>query len=72
MKSYLILYPAFSIIFLTFFLYLKNRLDAQKAYKTKDVEGKYFKTYSGKAPDYLETSRQTLKINLNYLLYFTF
>ena len=72
MKSYLILYPAFSIIFLTFFLYLKNRLDAQKAYKKKDVEGKYFKTYSGKAPYYLETSRQTLKNQFELPIIFYF
>jgi len=26
MKNYLILYPAFSIIFLTFLIYIKNRL----------------------------------------------
>ena len=70
MKNYLILYPAFSIIFLTFLIYIKNRLDANKAYKSGEVEGKYFKTYDGKAPYYLETSRQTLKINLNCPLYF--
>ena len=61
MKSYLILYPAFLMILLTFFLYIKNRLDANKAYKSGEIEGKYFKTYDGKAPYYLETSRQTLK-----------
>tara|TARA_B100000945_G_C20182808_1_gene503123 strand:+ start:60 stop:482 length:423 start_codon:yes stop_codon:yes gene_type:complete len=61
MNSYLILYPAFLMILLTFFLYLKNRLDANKAYKSGDIKGKYFKTYEGKAPYYLEISRQTLK-----------
>ena len=65
MKSYLILYPAFLMIFLTFFIYIKNRLDANKAYKSGEVEGKYFKTYDGKAPYYLETSRQTLKNQFN-------
>ena len=49
------------MMFLTFFIYIKNRLDANKAYKSREVEGKYFKTYAGKAPYYLETSRQTLK-----------
>ena len=43
------------------FYLLLNRLDANKAYKSREVEGKYFKTYAGKAPYYLETSRQTLK-----------
>ena len=61
MKSYLILYPAFLTILLTYFLYIKNRLDAKKAYESGEIEGKYFKTYDGKAPYYLETSRQTLK-----------
>ena len=61
MNSYLILYPAFLMILLTFILYVKNRLDANKAYKSGEVEGKYFKTYDGKVPFYLETSRQTLK-----------
>ena len=61
MNSYLILYPAFLMILLTFFLYIKNRLDANKAYKSGDIEGKYFKIYDGKVPFYLETSRQTLK-----------
>ena len=72
MKNYLILYPAFSKIFLTFFIYIKNRLDANKAYKSGEVEGKYFKTYDGKAPFYLETSRQTLKnqFELPVIFYF--
>ena len=72
MKSYLILYPAFLMISLTFLIYLKNRLDANKAYKSRDIEGKYFKTYDGKAPYYLETSRQTLKnqFELPVLFYF--
>ena len=72
MKSYLILYPAFLMIFLTFFIYLKNRLDAKKAYKSGDVEGKYFKTYNGNVPDYLETSRQTLKNQFELPIIFYF
>jgi len=72
MKNYLILYPAFSMMFLTFIIYIKNRLDANKAYKSGEVEGKYFKTYDGKAPHYLETSRQTLKnqFELPVIFYF--
>ena len=72
MKSYLILYPAFLMILLTFFIYLKNRLDANKAYKSGDIKGKYFKIYNEKAPYYLETSRQTLKnqFELPVIFYF--
>ena len=72
MKSYLILYPAFLMILLTFIIYLKNRLDANKAYKSGDIEGKYFKTYNGKAPYYLETSRQTLKNQFELPIIFYF
>ena len=61
MKSYLILYPAFLMIFLTFFIYIKNRLDANKAYKSGEIEGKYFKTYDGKAPYYLAVSYTHLR-----------
>ena len=61
MDSYLITYPAFALIFLTLFLYVKNRIDAKIAYEAKDIDPLYFKTYSGEAPHYLETSRQTLK-----------
>ena len=72
MKSYLILYPAFLMIFLTFIIYIKNRLDANKAYKSGDIEGKYFKTYNGKTPYYLETSRQTLKNQFELPIVFYF
>tara|TARA_B110000438_G_C15591036_1_gene553843 strand:+ start:271 stop:681 length:411 start_codon:yes stop_codon:yes gene_type:complete len=72
MKNSLVLYPAFSILFLTFFLYIKNRFDADKAYKTGDISSKYFKTYEGKAPYYLETSRQTLKNQFELPLIFYF
>ena len=72
MDSYLITYPAFALIFLTLFLYVKNRIDAKIAYESKDVDPFYFKTYSGEAPHYLETSRQTLKnqFELPVLFYF--
>ena len=72
MNSYLILYPAFLMILLTFFIYMKNRLDANKAYKSGAVESKYFKTYNGKAPYYLETSRQTLKNQFELPIIFYF
>lgn len=72
MDSYLITYPAFALIFLTLFLYVKNRIDAKIAYESKDIDPLYFKTYSGEAPHYLETSRQTLKnqFELPVLFYF--
>jgi len=72
MKSYLILYPAFMMILLTFFIYLKNRLDANKAYKSGNIEGEYFKIYNGDAPYYLETSRQTLKNQFELPIVFYF
>ena len=72
MDSYLVTYPAFALIFLTLFLYIKNRIDAKIAYESKDINPSYFKTYSGEAPAYLETSRQTLKnqFELPVLFYF--
>ena len=60
------------MILLTLFIYLKNRLDAKKAYKSGAVEGKYFKTYNGNAPYYLETSRQTLKNQFELPIIFYF
>ena len=41
MKNYLILYPAFSMIFLTFFIYIKNRLDANKRGQNTELEKHY-------------------------------
>ncbi|MBT6870315.1 MAG: hypothetical protein HN820_03640 [Candidatus Marinimicrobia bacterium] len=72
MESYLAIYPALTMIFLTFFLYVKNRMDAGRAYRSKEVEPTYFKVYNGKAPHYLETSRQTLKnqFELPVIFYF--
>ena len=72
MNSYLILYPAFLMILLTFFIYMKNRLDANKAYKSGAIESNYFKTYNGTAPYYLETSRQTLKNQFELPIIFYF
>ena len=47
-------------------------MDADRAYSSKEVEPTYFKTYNGKAPHYLETSRQTLKnqFELPVIFYF--
>ena len=72
MEGYLLTYPAFALIFLTLFLYVKNRIDAKGAYQSKEIAPSYFKTYQGKAPHYLETSRQTLKnqFELPVIFYF--
>jgi len=71
-EGYLLTYPAFALIFLTLFLYVKNRIDAKGAYQSKELEPSYFKTYQGKAPHYVETSRQTLKnqFELPVIFYF--
>ncbi len=47
-------------------------MDADRAYRSKEVEPTYFKTYNGKAPHFLETSRQTLKnqFELPVIFYF--
>ena len=72
MEGYLVTYPAFALIFLTLFLYVKNTIDAKSAYQSKELEPSYFKTYQGKAPHYVETSRQTLKnqFELPVIFYF--
>ena len=33
MKNYLILYPAFSMIFLTFFIYIKNKASVRRLFE---------------------------------------
>ena len=73
MEQKLILYPAFLMIFLTFFLYVKNYLDNIKAAKDKALKFSYFKAYSGDVPEYIAVSRQTLKnqFELPILFYFT-
>ena len=72
MEGYLVTYPAFALIFLTLFLYVKNRIVVKSAYQSKELEPSYFKTYEGKAPHYVETSRQTLKnqFELPVIFYF--
>ena len=61
MKSSLIIYPAFSMVCLTFILYIKNRLDVGRAIKEKKLALKYVKLYNIDPPDYVNLSRQTLK-----------
>ena len=61
MDNSLIVYPAFSMVCLTFILYIKNRLDVGRAIKEKKLELKYVKLYNIDPPDYVNLSRQTLK-----------
>lgn len=61
MDNSLIVYPAFSMVCLTFMLYIKNRLDVGRAIKEKKLELKYVKLYNIDPPDYVNLSRQTLK-----------
>tara|TARA_B100000214_G_scaffold302875_1_gene233499 strand:+ start:557 stop:973 length:417 start_codon:yes stop_codon:yes gene_type:complete len=72
MEKNLILYPAFMMVSLTFFLYLKNYLDNLKATKKREISFSHFKAYSGPVPEYIDVSRQTLKnqFELPILFYF--
>ena len=72
MPNTLILYPAISMMILTFYLYVKNYLDNTKAYNNKILKGEYFKAYQGDVPEYIKVSRQTLKnqFELPILFYF--
>ena len=56
-----IIYPTFLMIILTIFLYIKNYIDNQVAYKNNKVTGEYFKVYQGDVPENIAVSRQTLK-----------
>ena len=67
-----LLYPAISMIILTFFLYTKNYLDNRKAKKSDVIKFSYFKTYKGEVPDYMAVSRQTLKNQFELPIFFYF
>ena len=72
MEKNLILYPAISMMILTFFLYTKNYLDNRKAKKADVIKFSYFKTYQGEVPDYMVVSRQTLKNQFELPIFFYF
>ena len=72
MEKNLILYPAISMMILTFFLYTKNYLDNRKAKKSEVIKFSYFKTYKGEVPDYMAVSRQTLKNQFELPIFFYF
>jgi hypothetical protein len=62
MDKYLILFPTAPIILLTFIVALHLRYSAtRKAINNKEVKYRYFRVYSGDAPDYLLASRQHYK-----------
>jgi hypothetical protein len=72
MEKILILYPAIAMMSLTWFLYIKNYLDNIKAAKNKSIKFSYFKTYSGKVPNNVAVSRQTLKNQFELPIFFYF
>ena len=72
MESSLIIYPGFTVVVLTFFLYIKNRIEVGKAFFEKSIKGSYLKLYQDIPPEHVEISRQTLKnqFELPVLFYF--
>ena len=72
MESSLIIYPGFTVVVLTFFLYIKNRIEVGKAFSEKSIKGSYLKLYQDIPPEHVEISRQTLKnqFELPVLFYF--
>ena len=53
--------PGFVLVGWTFLINVQHYLTQKKAAKNRDVEYRYFKTYSGDAPDYLSQSREHYK-----------
>ena len=72
METTLILYPAISMMILTWFLYVKNYIDNRKATINKSIKFSYFKTYKGEVPDNVAVSRQTLKNQFELPIFFYF
>ena len=72
MEKTLILYPAIAMMVLTLFVYVKNYLDNRKAVINKSIKFSYFKAYTGKVPEYLAVSRQTLKNQFELPIFFYF
>ena len=72
MEKTLLVYPAFLMVLLTIFLYIKNYLDNRKATTKGLIKFRYFKAYSGEVPDYVAVSRQTLKNQFELPVFFYF
>ena len=72
MEKTLLVYPAFLMVVLTIFLYIKNYLDNRKATTKGLIKFSYFKSYTGEVPDYVSVSRQTLKNQFELPIFFYF
>jgi len=72
MENQLIIYSGVCNIILTLYLYEISRRNIVKAYKDKKIDKGYAKLYQGKAPEYLELSRQTLKNQFEIPIIFYF
>tara|TARA_B100000941_G_scaffold221364_1_gene163695 strand:+ start:1668 stop:2081 length:414 start_codon:yes stop_codon:yes gene_type:complete len=72
MEKKLLIYPTLINILLVFLLYAKNLFDNRKAIKSKSLKMNYFKIYSGRVPDYVAVSRQTLKNQFELPIIFYF
>ena len=72
MENTIILYPAFLMMLLTFYLYGKSYIINLKEVKKKTLRYGYFKAYQGESPEHVEVLRQTLKnqFELPILFYF--
>ena len=70
MDRVLIVYPAFAMIVLTFFGYVKMRLILNKCLKERSISIKQIKLYTGELPDEFEQSRQHLKNQFELPIFF--
>ena len=65
-----ILVPGFVLVGWTFLISVRHYLTQKKAAKNRDVEYRYFKTYSGDAPDYLHQSGNIIKTYISSRSFF--
>ena len=70
MDRILIVYPAFAMLILTFFAYVKSRLILNKCLKEKSLSIKQIKLYTGELPEEFEQSRQHLKNQFELPVFF--
>ena len=61
MNKMQIIYPAFAMVLLTLFAYVKMRLILNKYISSREFKFNQIKIYSGNIPEELEQSRQHLK-----------
>jgi len=67
-----LLYPAFLMMLLTFYLYGKNFFTNLKELKKKTLSYGYFRAYQGESPEHVEVLRQTLKNQFELPIFFYF